>query len=46
MKKETEKLFKTMATQFVSLIDCNNKLMVENLRLMKLNDELRKGKNK
>ncbi len=46
MNKETEELFKTMATQFVSLIDCNNKLMVENLRLMKLNKELEYGKRR
>ncbi len=42
MDKKIEELLKTMLEQFVSLIDCNNKLMVDNLRLMKLNKELRK----
>ena len=42
MDKKTEELFSTMAKQFISLIDCNNRLMVENLRLMKELKELMK----
>ena len=49
MKKEFEKLkelFEYMAKQFVMIIESNNNLLVENLRLMKLNDELQNGKRK
>lgn len=35
MDKETEELFKKMAEQFIKLIESNNFLLQENLRLMK-----------
>jgi hypothetical protein len=35
-------LFEYMAKQFVMLVESNNNLLVENLRLMKENKELRK----
>jgi regulator of replication initiation timing len=34
--------FSTIAQQHIALIDSNNKLLVENMRLMKENDELRR----
>lgn len=43
MKKEIEDLFQTMAQQFIMLIESNNKLLIENLRLMKENEGLRKN---
>jgi 3-phosphoglycerate kinase len=36
------KLLEVMMKQFVAIIEANNNLLVENLRLMKENDELRK----
>lgn len=36
MDKETEELFKKMAEQFIKLVECNNFLLQENLRLMKV----------
>jgi len=44
MEKEFEKLrelFEYMAKQFVMLIENNNNLLLENLRLLKENHELR-----
>lgn len=43
MDEQIENLFKTMAQQFIILIESNNKLLIENLRLMKENSELRKN---
>ena len=37
MDSQTEELFKKMAEQFIKLIESNNYLLQENLRLMKLN---------
>ena len=45
MYKHTEELFKTMAEQFIKLVESNNFLLQENLRLMKLNDEILKKQN-
>ena len=39
--EKLEELLKTMAEQFVILITNNNKLLEENLRLMKENEELK-----
>lgn len=41
--EKLENLLKIYTEQFVMLIDSNNKLLVENLRLMKENEELRKN---
>jgi hypothetical protein len=37
MDNQTEELFKKMAEQFIKLIESNNFLLQENLRLMKIN---------
>jgi len=50
-EKETEderfnhftNLFGTMAQQFIALIESNNNLLIENLRLMKENNDLRQN---
>lgn len=34
--------FATIAQQHIAIIDSNNKLLIENLRLMKENEELRR----
>ena len=39
------KLIQELTKQLVSVIDCNNKLMIENLRLMKEVDALNKKSN-
>jgi hypothetical protein len=41
MEKITN-LLEVMMNQFVAIIESNNNLLVENLRLMKENDDLRK----
>jgi len=44
MDKEIQELFKVMAKQFIKLVESNNFLLQENLRLMKENDrKLLKG---
>jgi len=41
--EKLEDLFKYMAEQFIMLVTSNNKLLEENLKLMKANEELRKN---
>ena len=41
MDSQTEELFKKMAEQFIKLIESNNYLLQENLRLMKLTNPMK-----
>lgn len=46
MDDKIRKLFETMAQQFLKLIEANNNLLEQNLKLMKELEEVKDGKKR